>query len=231
MSTAPVVPFEALVFDLDGTLIDSAPDVCAAVSRALTAEGRRTLTVDETKRMLGSGGRALVERALALTGDPGTANDIERALRAFLATYAANPVEHTKVFPGVHDVLTQLQGSGVRLGICTNRPTATTAPVLRALDLDGYFTVVSCGDAVPHRKPDGRHVLDVVTRLGTHRDAAAMIGDNENDINAARDAGVRSVVVTFGYAHAPAATLGADALIDRFEDLPDALSRIAATVG
>ena len=220
-------PFEALVFDLDGTLIDSAPDVRASVNRVLKAKGRRELSLDEAKDMIGWGGRVLMEKALAATGDPGSEDEIDDTLRAFLESYAEHPADHTVVFPGAIEALETLKAEGVKLAICTNKPTATTPPVLKALRLDGYFDVVSCGDAVPHKKPDGRHVLLVVEQLGATLDTAAMVGDSENDIAAAIDAGIRSVCVTFGYAHVPLEDIGADALIDRFEDLPRALRQIA----
>ena len=221
------LPFEALIFDLDGTLIDSVPDVCASVNRVLTVNGRRALTLDEVKNMIGWGGRVLVEKALALTGEPGNPDDIDRALQGFLDNYAANPVEYTTLFPGVLEALERFEADGVNMGICTNKPTKTTSPVLEALGLERFFKLVSCGDSVPHRKPDGRHVLLVAEGLGATVETAAMVGDSENDITAAIDAGVKSVAVTFGYAHAPTVELGADALIDRFEDLPDALAAIS----
>ena len=224
------LPFEALVFDLDGTLIDSAPDVCASVNRVLKAKGRRELMLDEAKDMIGWGGRVLMEKALAATGDPGSEDEIDDTLRAFLKSYADHPAELTTVFPGAVEALEAFHAADINLGICTNKPTATTSPVLKALGLDGYFDVVSCGDAVPHKKPDGRHVLHVVEALGAAIETAAMIGDSENDIAAAIDAGVKSVAVTFGYAHAPLEDIGADALIDCFEDLPRALRQIAGTL-
>ena len=223
-------PFEALVFDLDGTLIDSAPDVCASVNRVLKAKGRRELMLDEAKDMIGWGGRVLMEKALSATGEPGSEDEIDDTLRAFLESYAEHPAENTVVSPGAVEALETFKAAGVKMGICTNKPTATTSPVLKALGLDGYFDVVSCGDAAPHKKPDGRHVLLVVEQLGATVDTAAMIGDSENDIHAAVDAGIRSVCVTFGYAHVPLEDIGADALIDRFEDLPRALRQIAATL-
>jgi phosphoglycolate phosphatase len=224
-------PFAALIFDLDGTLIDSAPDVCASVNRVLATNGRRALTLDEAKNMLGWGGRVLVEKALALTGAPGTEEEIDAALGGFLATYAAHPVQHSTVFPGVLDVLQRFEADGVTMGLCTNKPGATTGPVLDAMGLGGFFTVVACGDAVPHRKPDGRHVLHVIEELGASVETAAMVGDSENDIAAAIEAGVKSVAVTFGYAHVPFDELGADALINRFQDLPQALRKILGNGG
>ena len=222
-------PFDALIFDLDGTLIDSAPDVCASVNRVLAENGRRELTLSEAKDMVGWGGRVLVEKALATTGEQGTIEMIDSALEAFLATYADRPAEHTTVYPGVIDMLDSLKSDGVKLGICTNKPTATTPPVLKAMGLDGFFDVVSCGDAVAHRKPDGRHVLVCIEQLGATPETTAMIGDSENDITAAIDAGVRSICVTFGYAHVPVEEIGADILIDHFDDLARALDDISKT--
>ena len=220
-------PYQALIFDLDGTLIDSAPDVRASINRVLAGLGRRELTLEETKDMIGWGGRVLAEKALAKTGEPGTPKDIDRTLEAFLATYADHPAENTTVFPGAIEALEGLKAAGVKMGICTNKPTATTLPVLEAMGLTPYFDVVSCGDDVPHKKPDGRHVLLCAEQLGATAGTAIMVGDSENDINAAIDAGVRSVCVTFGYAHVPLNEIGADALIDHFDDLAQALDDIS----
>ena len=220
-------PFKALIFDLDGTLIDSAPDVRACVNRVLAGLGRRELTLAETKDMVGWGGRVLLEKALARTGDAGTDADIDGALEEFLVTYAQHPADHSIVYPGVIAALDAFKATGVAMAICTNKPTATTPPVLESMGLAGYFDVVSCGDAVPFKKPDGRHVLHVVEEIGATIGTAAMVGDSENDIFAAVDAGVRSVAVTFGYAHIPFDELGADALIDHFDDLHQALLDIA----
>ncbi len=220
-------PFGALIFDLDGTLIDSAPDVCAAINRALAGHGRRPLMVAEAKDLIGQGARVLSERALALTGRPGTPDEIESLVGAFIASYTRRPVEHTVVYPGAREVLKSFRAAGLGLAICTNKPKATTVPVMATLRLDQLFDVVSCGDQVPHRKPDARHVLGVVEELGATTATTALIGDSENDIAAARAAGVPSVAVTFGYAHVPYPELGADALIDRFVELPEALRTIA----
>ncbi len=220
-------PFKALIFDLDGTLIDSAQGVCASTNRVLADLGRRELTVIETKDMVGWGGRVLMEKALAKTGEAGSEDDVDRALEAFLVTYTDHPAENTTVFPGVLSMLDSFKAAGVRMGICTNKPTATTPPVLEAMGLAQYFDVVSCGDAVPHKKPDGRHVRLVVEELGATIESAVMVGDSENDILAANNAGIRSVCVTFGYAHVPPDEIGADILIDHFDDLAGALDEIS----
>ncbi|MDA1090644.1 MAG: phosphoglycolate phosphatase [Proteobacteria bacterium] len=221
--------YQALIFDLDGTLIDSAPDVCASVNRVLEADGRRPLITAEVTDMIGWGGRALLEKALAVTGDPGTPDDIDRALENFLTTYAEHPADHTTLFPGVIDALEHFKAAGVKMAICTNKPKATTPPVITAMGLDGYFDVILSGDAVPHKKPDGRHVLLCAEQLGVTPEASVMVGDSENDIYAAIDAGIRSVCVTFGYAHVPLADIGADVLIDHFDDLAGALDDLFKT--
>ncbi len=228
METAPW-PFQALIFDLDGTLIDSLPDAHVSLNRALAAAGRREITLEEAKGMVGWGGRVLVEKALAKTGRPGTADEIGRCLEDFITRYSEYPATLTTVYPGVRQALEEFQAAGIAMGLCTNKSLATTMPVLEALLLDGFFTVVSCGDKVPHPKPDGRHVLGIIERLGVRAQATAMVGDSENDIDAARDAGISSVAVTFGYAHVPPRELGADALIDDFHGLPDALRQIGST--
>ena len=223
-------PFEVLIFDLDGTLIDSAPDVCASMNRVLADMKRRKLTLEETKDMVGWGGQVLVEKALALTGGLGTKDQVNRVLESFICTYALHPCERSIIYPGVISALEGFKSSGIRMGLCTNKPTATTSPVLKAMGLDKFFEVVSCGDAVPHKKPDGRHIRLVVEKMNTTIQTSAMIGDSESDITAAIDAGIRSVAVTFGYAHIPYEKLGADILINHFDELAQALVEIAPGV-
>ncbi|MDH5749946.1 MAG: phosphoglycolate phosphatase [Rhodospirillales bacterium] len=214
-----------LIFDLDGTLIDSIPDVCASVNEALAEDGRRGLSIAEAKSLVGFGAHVLVEKALELTGAPAPERAAEFT-RRFLSIYSANPSRHSTVFPGVTETLDMFAHAGVRMGICTNKPVATTFPVLEALGLKNYFATVICGDAVPHRKPDGRHIHQTLEKMNADADTCVMVGDSENDIHAAIDAGVPSVCVTFGYCHLPFAELGADELIDHFSHLPGALERI-----
>jgi len=221
-------PITAVVFDLDGTLIDSLPDVCAALNRVLAEDGRRPLTLAEVRAMVGEGATVTVEKALRATGTPGDGAQVADVLARYLESYRGRPAEHTVVYPGAIDVLQRLRADGVAMGICTNKPHATTLPVLAALDLDGYFAAVSCGDSVPHRKPDGRHVALTLEGMGAAHGAALMVGDSETDIRAARDAGVIAVAVTYGYSHVPVETLGADALIDHLGALPDLMRRLAA---
>ena len=225
--TTPEAQAPALVFDLDGTLIDSIPQVAAAVNATLTEAARPTLSLDAVRDMIGDGARVTVERAFAATGGAGGV-DIGAMIERYLAHYLADPAAHTAVFPGVVEVLEQFQRAGAIMGICTNKPGATTRPVLDALDLSRYFAAVVTADDTPHRKPDGRHVLDTLAAMNADRAGAVFIGDSEPDMAAARDAGVPAVLVAYGYGRAAVNALPAAARIERFHDLPAAVTAIIA---
>ncbi len=215
----------AVLFDLDGTLIHSLPDLVAAVNRMLAGEGRGPLESEAVKAMVGDGADALVERAFAAAGGlPGP--DVAPFLDGFLADYEPRSAETTVPWPGVVETLAVLKNQGLALAVCTNKPSKATAEVLASLDLGRFFDVVVGADDAPALKPDPAHVLVILDRLGVTAAQAVMVGDSHNDVLAARRAGVRSVVLSFGYAHGPVAELGADAVIDHFGDLPEVLRRV-----
>lgn len=217
----------AVVFDLDGTLIDSAPDLRTALNRLLTEENRRLLALDEVKMMIGDGAHKLVERGFAATGRAAGTGDLEVLTGRFLAFYEGHAAEQTRVYPGAAAALEALRGAGYGLGLCTNKPHAATLEILEALGLEGYFQVVLGGDSLPGvRKPDPRHLLAAVERLGAGPRQAVMVGDNRNDVAAARGAGMAVIVVSFGYPRMPVEKLGADLVIDRFTDLAGAIGRL-----
>lgn len=216
----------SVLFDLDGTLIDSAPGVAWSLNKALEAEGRASLTVDRVKDLVGKGAVYLVADALKDTGGMIDEAQRDRVKDAFLNIYAENPIQDTIVFPGVFDVLSKLQSDGVPMALCTNKPRITTMPVLDAFGLTQYFPVVLCGDEVTHRKPDGRHVLDTLKMLGQDPARAIMVGDSENDILAAQDAGVQTICVSFGYCHMPFDELNPTVLIDNFDGFHTALATL-----
>ncbi len=220
---------KAVVFDLDGTLIDSAPDLRAAVNRMLAEQDRRGLDLDEVTAMVGDGVHKLVERALAATGDGApAAGEIARATRRFLKFYEGHGAVLTRAYAGAVETLECLRGEGYALGICTNKPHGATCEILGALDLEGYFSAVLGGDTLDGvRKPDPRHLLAAVERLGAAPENAVMVGDTENDVAAARGAGVPMIAVAFGYAKVPVAELGADAVIGHFDELPEAIRRLS----
>ena len=219
--------FNALLFDLDGTIIDSAPDVCASLNRALFSMGRPPITIEDTKMLVGFGAHSLCDRALSISGESGSEKEVNLLLSKFLDSYRKNPSEHTTIFPGAIDALNLFRDSGIQLGICTNKPESTCFPVLDALGLRQYFSSVVCGDTLKFRKPDPRHIFHTLNDMGADLSDAAFIGDSEADIKAAKNANLPCVLVTFGYCHIPLDDLRANAVIDHFEELYEALSKIS----
>jgi phosphoglycolate phosphatase len=211
----------ALVFDLDGTLVDSIPDLRAALNVMLAELRRRELTPDEVRCMIGDGARALVERALAATG---TVTDFEAAHQRFLRLYEGAPATLSRLYPGVATTLESLRASGARLAICTNKPQTATLRVLDAFGIATSFDAVLGGDAVPFRKPDPRHLLAAIERLGATTSEAVMIGDNENDYAAARATGIPIILMRYGYLRMPPETLAPDVWLDHFADIPQAVA-------
>ena len=215
----------AVVFDLDGTLIDSVPDVISAMNRLLAEEGRPVITRDEGRNMVGDGAKALVERAYSATGTVPEAVAIDELTRRYVDLYHRFPVEETTIYPGVREVLQQLSTAGVKMGICSNKPHVMTELVLTRLDLASFFGAIIGGDMLPVRKPDAGHIHAVLDAMGCARDGAIYVGDSPTDVAAARNARLPVVAVSYGYSKVPAAELGADALIDHFAQLPDVLVR------
>jgi phosphoglycolate phosphatase len=213
----------ALVFDLDGTLVDSLPDLRAALNEMLCGVGRRELSADEVRRMIDDGTHALVERALRATGE---VVDLENAHQRFLGFYQAAPTRLSRVYPNVATILRSLMESGARLAICTNKQQAATLAVLDGFNIAKYFEVIVGGDAVQFRKPDPRHLLTAVVQLRASPTQSVMIGDNENDYAAARAAGVAVILMRYGYLRVPPETLAPDAWLDQFADIPPTLDRI-----
>ena len=219
--------FDAILFDLDGTLVDSVADVAVAVNRLLESLGRRRLTEEETKEVVGWGAPAMMEKAFALTGEPLAKDDLAGIIAGYLDFYKDRPAVKTTIYPGVVETLEKLKESGFRLGVCSNKPHVMTVLVLQALDLDRFFDAATGGDNVPHRKPDGRHIHLTLEMMGLSGASAVMVGDSETDVDAAHDARIPAVCVTYGYSHHPVESLGADALIDDFSVLPGVLDGLA----
>jgi phosphoglycolate phosphatase len=210
-----------LVFDLDGTLVDSVPDLRAAVNEMLRERGSRQLSSSEVKRLVGDGAPALVARALATSGaDPAGVSD---ALARFLEIYEANAVRFSRPYPDVRETLTALRRRGYRAAVCTNKPQRATMAVIEGLGFLPLFDGIAGGDRFSVKKPDPGHLLGLIGELGASVTATAMIGDNENDAAVAHAAGVPLVLMRYGYARVALETLAADALLDHFADLPAAL--------
>jgi phosphoglycolate phosphatase len=210
-------PLKAIIFDLDGIMVDSARDLRDAVNVLLVEEGLRQIDLDEIKSMIGDGIAKLVERAISATG--GDLAGLPEFVARFLKIYEANTSHHTEAYSGVVDALAGLRRLGLSLAVVTNKPYAATIGILDALDLHTYFDAVIGGDTLPERKPHPAPILAALKHLGVVPKAALMIGDNFHDVQAARAAGVRAFAVTYGYSHKPHAELGADHLIDTMSEL------------
>jgi phosphoglycolate phosphatase len=206
-----------VVFDLDGTLIDSAPDMHRAVNRLLADLGSAPLTLTDIRSMVGDGASALVARALAkrhcVNADP------TKALEQFLEHYEAEPTATTRPFPGVPETLKRLQTSGLTLAVCTNKPARLTKTILERLSLDQFFVRVLAGDTLPYRKPDPRALLEVIKGFGMPAQAALMVGDSEVDAATANAANVPFVLMTYGYHRGPIEDIASVATLDHFREL------------
>jgi phosphoglycolate phosphatase len=210
---------QAVIFDLDGTLIDSLPDVLGALNPVLEGAGRRPVTIDEGKLMVGGGAEPLIERAFDITGDAVAQEDVQSYVDAFGVNYQAVPARHTTIFDGVIPALEDLATRGYQLGICTNKPHTSAHTVLKALGLDRHFASCIGKAARPFHKPDRRHYDAVAEELGVAPENSLYIGDSETDVETARNAGVPIILVPFGYSRKPAADLGGDRLIAHFSEL------------
>jgi phosphoglycolate phosphatase len=213
----------ALVVDLDGTLVDSLPDLHSALNDVLRELRRPGLAAEQVRRMIGDGSRMLVQQALAATGG---VLDLEAAYQRFLQIYQAAPTRLSRLYPGVVETLVRLRESGARLGVCTNKPQIGTRGVLEGFAIADYFDVALGGDAVPFKKPDPRHLLAVIDGLGATPGEAVMIGDNENDYGAARAAGIPVILMRYGYLRMPPESLRPDVWLSAFTDIPEALSHL-----
>lgn len=219
--------FDAVLFDLDGTIVETAPDLCSALNHCLRLAGRPEVGVAEVRHMVGDGARALLRRGLAAAGAPAAEDEVERWFAELLARYREHVADASRPFEGAVQTLDALGQAGAARGLCTNKPILHTRRLLDALDLTRRFETVLGGDSLPVRKPNPRHLLAALETLGVAPRRAAMVGDSANDVAAARAAGIPVVLVSFGYTVTPVAELGADAVIDRLADLPAALAGLA----
>jgi phosphoglycolate phosphatase len=189
-----------VIIDLDGTLLDTAADLAAAVNAMLADLGRPALTVEQVARYVGKGAEVLVHRAL--TGMPDGrvgAAAFEPAMRAFLAHYERENGRHARLFPGVREGLDAMRAKALRLAVVTNKPAAFTGPLLEMTGVAAYFELVVSGDTVARKKPDPMPMLHVCERFGVAPQRMVAIGDSMNDAIAAREAGIAVMTVPYGY--------------------------------
>ncbi len=210
-----------VAFDLDGTLIDSVPDLTRAMDSVLAALRLPPAGEAKVRDWVGNGARKLVERALTdALGAAEATRRLDDAHRDFLAAYAQAPCVDTTLYPGAREALEGIKARGMQLALITNKPHAFIAPILDALGLEGLFDVTLGGDSLPTKKPDPAPLLHVAEALGVAPQAALMVGDSRHDIEAGRRAGFRTLAVPYGYNHGePVADAGPDGLVESLIEL------------
>ena len=220
-----------IVFDLDGTLVDTAPDLIGTLNVLLAEEGVAPLALAEARPFIGRGARWMLERGFRAAEAPLAPERVEPLFERFIARYNAHIADESQPFPGVVAALETLKGRGARLAVCTNKLTALSMNLLDALDLSRLFDAVVGADTALAAKPDPRHLQAAITAAGGSKDRAIMVGDAATDVGAARAAGVPLILVSFGYTETPAREFHPDILIDHFDELPDACARLLGACG
>jgi phosphoglycolate phosphatase len=219
-----------IVFDLDGTLVDTAADLVATLNAILTAEGMTPVSMEAMIGMVGSGARVLIEAAFASEGRALTPETLDRLLADFLAFYDAHIADASKPYPGTRAMLDQFAAAGWAMAVCTNKFEAPARKLLHILDLDRHFAAITGQDTFGFRKPDPRHLTETIRLAGGEPARAVMVGDSRTDVDTAIAAGIPVVVVDHGYSPLPVASLGATAVISSLDALYDAVSRLPAFV-
>jgi phosphoglycolate phosphatase len=210
----------AIVWDLDGTLVESAPDLAAALNTLLNEQGQHGHAVERVRPMIGGGVARLIERGFRAAGAPLAAPDCAALVPRFMALYTACATRSTRLVPHACDTLLHFYHAGIRQAICTNKPLGVTRLILDALDIAGFFHVVVGGDSTAEKKPHPLPLQTCLAQLGVEPGAALMVGDSGADVGAAQAAGVTVVLVPDGYTGVPAASLGADLVIENLSCLP-----------
>jgi phosphoglycolate phosphatase len=223
MMVAPTV-----VFDLDGTLVDTAPDLVATLNVIFAAQGLPPVAYDVARNFVGGGARAMIERGLRAEGRDLAASDVDQLVRDFIAHYAAHIADRSRPFPGLATALDALATRGCRLAVCTNKLEWLSVRLLGALGLASQFVAVCGADTYGWQKPNPEFLRRTIIAAGGLLDRAVMIGDSNNDVAMARAAGVPVVAVDYGYSEIPVGELAADRVISTPADLPAAIFGLLA---
>ena len=215
-------PFAA-IFDLDGTLVDTAPDLTRATNHVLASEGRRQVAIAEIRPFVGRGARRMIERGFAATGAPVPPQRMDSLYEAFIAYYAENIAVDSRPFPGTLALLDRLDEAGIKLGICTNKQERLSLKLLDGLGLRHRFGAIIGADTIGIPKPDPAPYREAVARLEAGG-GSVMIGDSETDILTARNAGVPVIAVTFGYTERHVREFAPDHVVDHMDHVWPAIA-------
>src|ERR1700733_1096911 len=219
-------PVLTVVFDLDGTLVDTAPDLIGALNFVLDREGLPPVPLESARTIIGAGARALLERGLEVDGRPAGVEDINRLTDDFIEYYAAHIADASRPFDGLESALDNLAAKGYRFAVCTNKLEWLSKRLLDRLGLSGRFAAICGADTFGISKPDPAILRQTVARAGGQLSGAIMVGDAGPDIGVARRAGIPVIGVEFGYTDVPIAELKPDRLIGHMRELPAAVNSL-----
>jgi phosphoglycolate phosphatase len=220
-----------VVFDLDGTLVDTAPDLVDTLNVVFAREGLPPVPYDEARTMIGGGARRMLEKGLAAEGRSFVATDIDRLFRRFIEHYSEHIADRSRPFAGLDEALDALAAEGARLAVCTNKLEWLSRKLLEVLGLAPRFAAICGQDTFGVQKPNPEILRRTVAQAGGTLGSAIMVGDSKNDIDTARAAGVPVVAVDFGYTDVPVSRLAADWVISHFSDLPAAITALLTRAG
>ena len=215
-----------IAFDLDGTLVDTAPDLIGTLNTLLDQEGLTPFPLADARPFIGRGARWMIERGFEAAGAPLPPDRIPALFDRFIARYLSRIADESRPFPGCEAALDALKAQGAKLVVCTNKRTDLSVNLLKALGMARRFEAIIGADATPAIKPDARHLQAAVDAVGGDITRTIMVGDAATDAGAARNAGAHLILVSFGYTEIPVEDLGADILIDHFDQLPAACARL-----
>ncbi|KAB2872281.1 MAG: HAD-IA family hydrolase [Bauldia sp.] len=217
-----------LVFDLDGTLADTAGDLVGTLNLLLARDGLAPLPTTAARSMAGAGARALIQRGFAASGAPLPPDRVDSLFHEFLAHYRTRIAEETRLFPGAAAALERFAGAGYLLAVCTNKPEDLSILLLERLGVADRFAAICGRETFPFSKPDPRALTGTIAKARGDQGRAVMIGDSKTDVDTAKSAGVPVVAVDFGYTETPVAAFEPDLVISHFDELWEAIATLAA---
>ena len=216
------------VFDLDGTLVDTAPDLVGALNVVLALEDLAPITVQDVRHMVGHGARAMIRRGLDWRGRAVSDTRFEELVEAFLGHYELHIADESGLYPDVPEVIEALAADGVQLAICTNKPEKLAILLVEAIGLRSRFAAICGADTFSARKPDPLHLTETIRLAGGAIDRAVMIGDSPTDRETARNAGIPCILLDYGYTDVPVQELAPEAILSHFRDVPATARKLLA---
>lgn len=218
-----------VIFDLDGTLLDTAPDLVKSLNHTIKAKNLPPIKYEDLNHLVGQGGKVMIQRAFKMYNHPLTDVELTPLYNDFIDHYLYTMPGKTTLFDGIIPALNRLKDHDISLAVCTNKTEALTFPLLEKTGLIEYFPTITCGDTFEWRKPDGRHITSTITLAGGTPENSVMIGDSINDIAAAKNAGIASIGVPFGYTDVPIEDLEPSFVINNYNELtPELITSLLA---